>query len=74
MRDIQDKLGVKSMSDWVIKVIEGIYNKKRNDITDQEKEEYKAWADYGYVYIIRDLALKIIMDCRLPTAIEFRSN
>ena len=29
-----------------MKEIEGIYNRKRNDIADQEKEKYKAWADY----------------------------
>ena len=29
MRDIQDKLGVKNMSDLTIKEIEDIYNKKK---------------------------------------------
>ena len=37
MHDVQDKLGIKNMFDLIIKEIEGIYNKKRNDITDQEK-------------------------------------
>ena len=36
---IQDKLGVKNMSDLVIKEIEGIYNEKRNNITTQEKQK-----------------------------------
>ena len=72
--DIQKYLGVKNMSDLIIKEIESIYNRKRNDITDQEKEKYKAWADDVYVYIISDLALEITMDCTLPEAIEFRSQ
>ena len=60
------------MSDLAIKEIEDIYNKKRNSITRQEKEKYKAWADDGFVYILSDLALKIIMDCRTPIVVEFR--
>ena len=32
VRDIQDKLGVKNMCDLTIKEIEGIYNKKRENI------------------------------------------
>ena len=71
---IQVKLGIKNMSYLVIKEIEVIYNKKRNNILIQEKEKYKAWPDDGYVYIISDLALKIVMDCRAPTATELRSK
>ena len=52
------------MSDLVIREIEGIYNRERNDSADQVKEKHKAWADYGYVYIISDLALKITIGCR----------
>ena len=74
MHDTQVELGVKNMSDLKIKEIEGIYNKKRNNITTQEKEKYKARADDGFVYILSDLALKIIMDCRALTATEFRSK
>ena len=33
MRHIQDKLGVKNMPDLTIKEIEGIHNKKINNIT-----------------------------------------
>ena len=59
MCDIQDNLDVKNMSDLTIKEIEGIYNKKRSDITKQEKEKYKAKADDGCVHIIEMLAIKI---------------
>ena len=40
IHDIRDKLGVKSMSDLMIKEIKGIYNKE--NITRQEEEKYKA--------------------------------
>ena len=73
MCDMQDELGVKNVSDLAIK--EGICNEKRNNITRQEKEKYKAWSDDRFVYILSDLALTIIMDCRVstPKPIEFRS-
>ena len=74
MHDIQVELGVKNMSDLKTKEVEGIYNKKQNNITTQEKEIYKARADDEFVHILSDLALKIIMDCRAPTATEFRSK
>ena len=74
MYDAQVELDVKNMSDLAIKRIEGIYNKKRNSITTRGKEKYKAWFDDGFVYILSDLPLKIIMDFRAPTPIEFRSK
>ena len=74
MIDIQIKLGVKNMSDLSIKEIEVIYNKKMKNTTTKEKQKYEAKATDGFVYILSDLALKIIMDCRSSTAIEFRSK
>ena len=71
MHDIQVELSVKKLSDLTIKEIEDIYNKKRNIITTQEKEKYKAWANDGFEYILSDLALKVIMDCRAPTELGF---
>ena len=62
------------MSDSAIKEIEGICNKKRNDITKQEKEKYKARADDGFVYILNDLALKIIINCRVSKRIKFETK
>ena len=63
-QDIQINLSIKSMSDLTIKEIEGIYHKKRKNLTRQEKEKHKGWADERFVYILTDLALKIIMNCR----------
>ena len=78
IHDIQDKLGVKNMSDLTIKEIEGIYNKKRKNLTRQEREKYKACADDGFIYILDDIALKLIMNCRgseeKEKVIEFRSK
>ena len=62
--DIQENLDVKNMSDLTIKEIEGIYNKKRSDITKQEREKYIAKVDDGCVYIIEMLAIKIMKNCR----------
>ena len=60
------------MSDLTTKEIEEIYNKKRNDITEQEKI-YKARSD-RFVYIFSYLALNIVMDCRVSKAIELRAK
>ena len=71
MHDIQVELGVKNMSDLVRREIFGIFNTKNP--TKEQIWDYNAWFDDG-LYIIEKLALKIIMDCRAPTAIEFRSK
>ena len=73
MHDIQVKLGIKSMSDLVRKEIHGIFNTKNP--TEEQIWSYKAWIDDG-LYIIAELALKIIMHCRLsPEETEkFRSE
>ena len=55
MHDIQVELGFKEMTDLTMKEIKWIYNKKRNNITTQEKGKYKAWAVNGFVYILSDL-------------------
>ena len=34
-------------------------------------EEYKRWTDNGFIHM---LALKIKMNCWLPTSVEFRSK
>ena len=65
------------MSDLTIKAIKGIYNTK-----NLTKEQIKKYKRYGQkiidnltgIYIREDLALSIIIDCRTPTAFEFRSK
>ena len=57
---IQIKLGVKNMSDLTTKEIKGIFNRRNH--TKQQIEEYKRWADDGFIYICQEVALKIIMN------------
>ena len=75
IHDIQDKLGDKNVSDLVIRAIKGIYNTK-----NFTKEQIRKYIRYGKeltpgetgIYIRESLNLSIIMNCRLPTATEFR--
>ena len=48
------------MSDLTIREIKGIYNKKMKNLTKQEIQRYKTWANDEFVYILEELALKII--------------
>ena len=41
MHDIQDKLGVKNMSDMTIKSIKSIYNTK--NLTEEQIKKHKRW-------------------------------
>ena len=41
MHDIQDKLGVKNMSDLTIKSIKSIYNTK--NLTEEQIKKHKSW-------------------------------
>ena len=69
MHDAQVELGVKDMSDLVRKEIYGIFN--TINPTEEQIWDYKAWFDDG-IYINEEITLKIIMYCRIPTAIELR--
>ena len=73
MHHIQDKLGVKSMSDLTIKEIKGIYETKTP--TKEKIRRYKKYIkEYSFdltdIYIHEELAL-LIIDCWTPRAIEF---
>ena len=49
--------------------------KKQKDITEEEKQKYKAYfADETGIFIIEKLTLDIIERCKLPEAIELRKN
>ena len=71
IHDVQVKLGVKNMSYFVRKEIYGIFN--TINPTEGEIWDYKAWF-YDRLSIIEELALKILMHCRIPAAIELRSK
>ena len=68
MHDMQIELGVKNMSDLVRKEIYGIFNTKNH--TKEQIWDYKVWFHDG-LYIIEELALKIIMHCKIVTATKF---
>ena len=55
----------------VRKEIYGIFNTKNP--TEGQIRDYKSWFDDG-LYIIEELALKIILHYRIPAATEFRSK
>ena len=76
IHDIQDKLGVKNSYDLTIKAIKGIYETKTP--TKKQIEKCKIYeknysADLTGIYILEELDLLIIMDCRAQAAIEFRT-
>ena len=73
MHDIQDTLSVKNMSHLTRKKTHSIFDSKNP--TEEQIWDYKAWFNDG-LYIITELALKIIMYCRLSSKIpeKFRSE
>ena len=71
------KLGLKNMSDLTIKAIKGNYDTEAP--TKERTRKYKRYGkefidDITGIYIHKDLALSIIMNCRTPTTIEFRTK
>ena len=77
IHNIQDKLGVKNMSDLTIKAIIGIYDTET--LTIEQVRKYKGYGkelikNLAGINIREDLTLAKIMDCRSPTAIGFRSK
>ena len=64
MCDIKSGLGVKNMSDLALNEIEGIYDKKRKEIKENQIKKYKARASDNFVYIVEKLALRIIINTR----------
>ena len=77
MHNIQDKLGVKNMHDMTIKAIKGTYSTET-----PTKEQTRKYKKYGKefinnlegIYIHEDLTLSVVMDCKIPTATEFRNK
>ena len=77
MHDIQDKSGVRNMTDLTIKAIKSIY-----DTETPSKEHIKKYKRYGKeciagstgIYIREDLAFKIIMYSTVPTSLGFKSK
>ena len=60
---------------YCIKRIRKFCGKKTKDITEEEKQKYKAFfEDETGTFIIEKLTLDITERCKLPEAIELRKN
>ena len=75
MSDIEIQLGHSSIADVALKRIRKYCGEKTKDITEEEKQKYKAFfkGEEG-VFIIEKLARDIIERCKLPKAIEPRKK
>ena len=58
-----------------LKELESIFAKKTKDITEEEKQRYKAFfKNEKGIFIIEKLTCDIIERCKLPKAIELRKK
>ena len=75
MSHIERQLGYSNIADVVLKRIRKYCGKKTKDITEEEKQKYKAFfKGQEDVFIIEKLARDIIERCKLPEATELRKN
>ena len=73
MSDTEIQLGHPNIADVLLKIIQKYCGKKTKDITEEEKQKYKAFfKSQEGVFIIEKLARDIIERCKLPEAIELR--
>ena len=75
MSDIEIQLGYSNICDIALKRIWKYCGKKTKDITEEEKQKYKAFFENETgVFIIEKIARDIIEHSKLPEAIELRKN
>ena len=73
MSDIEIQLRHSNIYDIALKRIRKYCGKKTKDITEEEKEKYKAFFEgEAGIFIIEKLTWDIIEHCKLPEAIELR--
>ena len=75
MSDIEIKLRHSNIYDIALERIKKYCGKKTKDITEEEKEKYKAFfeGETG-IFIIEKLTRDIIERCKLPEAIDKRKK
>ena len=75
MSDIEIQLGYSNICDIALKRIWKYCGKKTKDITEEEKQKYKAFfeSETG-IFIIEKIARDIIEYSKLPEARELRKN
>ena len=75
MSDIEIQLRHSNIYDIALKRIRKYCGKKTKDITEEEKQKYKAFfEDETGTFIIEKLTLDITERCKSPEAIELRKN
>ena len=75
MSDTEIQLGHSNIADVVLKRIQKYCGKKTKDITEEEKQQYKAFfKGKEGVFIIEKLTRDIIERCKLPDTIELRKK
>ena len=75
MSDIEIQLGYSNICDIALKRIWKYCGKKTKDITEEEKQKYKAFFESETdIFIIEKIARDITEHSKLPEAIELRKN
>ena len=73
--DIETQIKHSNICDIALKRIRKYCGKKTKDITEEEKEKYKAFFEgEAGIFIIEKLTRDIIERCKLPEAIELRKK
>ena len=75
MNDLKTQIKHSNICDIALKRIRKYCGKKTKDITEEEKQKYKAFfeGETG-IFIIEKLARDIIERCKLREAIEFKNS
>ena len=73
--DLKTQIKYSNICDIALKRTRKYCGKKTKDITEEEKQKYKAFfeGETG-IFIIEKLTRNIIEDCKLPEAIELRKK
>ena len=75
MSDAEGQISHSNIANAALKRIRKYCGKKTKDITEEEKEKYKAFFEgEAGIFIIEKLARDIIEHCKLPGAIKLRKK
>ena len=74
MSHIETQLGHSNIADAVLKRIRKCYGKKTEDITEEEKQKYKAYFKGKEGVFIIEKHARDIIESKLPEAIELRKR
>ena len=75
MSDAERQIGQSNIADAALKKTRKYCGKKTKNITEKEKEKYKAFIEGETgIFIIEKLTRDVIQRCKLPEAIELRKK